>query len=88
MKYIMALGWGVIAGVAVGFALAVVLGILNIYLAGHGIHWPSETFEWRFISLSFLDAVLLSGCLMAFLLVSGLALWGVGWRPSDKQGQR
>lgn len=82
MKYIIALGFALVASVSVGFVLAVILGICNIYLTGHGINWPSEEFRWRFISMSLLDVVLLSGCILAFLSVGGIVLWGMSRNSS------
>ena len=75
MKHIIALASGMAASIAMGFMLAVILGIFNLYLAGHGIHWPSEEFvNWHSVRLSPLDAILLAGCFVTFMVTYGLVL--------------
>ena len=58
MKYIYALLAGIVSAVFVAYVSAIIIGITNIYLMGHGITWPSEEFNWHFISMSLLDIIL------------------------------
>lgn len=60
---------GIVSAIGTAFAAAVILGILNIYLAEHGIKWPSEEFNWHFISMSFLDMILVTVTLLVSVLV-------------------
>ena len=64
MKYIYALVAGIVSAAIAAFASAVVLGITNIYLSGHGITWPSKEFNWCFISMSLLDLIMISVSLL------------------------
>ena len=65
LRLLAALAVGLAVGIGTAFAMAVVLGILNLYLTGHGIRWQEQSVTYGFASLSFLDLVL--------LLCSGLA---------------
>lgn len=69
MKYVYAVLAGMASAILAAFAGAVILGILNLYLTGHNITWPGETVNWHFISLSFLDLLLLTGSSLAFVSV-------------------
>jgi len=58
------MGGGVLAlvvGITIFFALSIVLGIVNIYLAGHGNHGFTDIIEKydHYISLSLADIILL-----------------------------
>lgn len=66
MRYLIAIAGGVAASVVTAFLAAVVLGILNVFLAERGISWPSRAVDWRFVHMSFLDAILVAICLIAF----------------------
>ena len=46
---------------------AVVLGIANIYLAGHGIDWPNQNFESGLTDMSPLGVLLFAGTIGVFL---------------------
>lgn len=63
---------GVASAAGATLLCAVVLGVLNIYLTGHGIGWQSEPFNYRFISMSFLDLVLVVVVGTVFLVTSVL----------------
>ncbi|TVO62069.1 hypothetical protein [Spiribacter vilamensis] len=65
---------GIVSAVLVAFASAVILGITNIYLKGHGINWPSEEFNWQFINMSFLDLILVGASALALVGVFFIAL--------------
>ncbi len=49
-----------LAGFAVALVVAVVLAVLELFLAGHGVELPGFTLDYRFIHLSLGDLVLLS----------------------------
>lgn len=59
-KHLYALAAEIIIALIAAFGSAIILGILNIYLAGHGITWPDEEFQWYFISMSLLDCIMLT----------------------------
>lgn len=69
IRYLYALLAGVLSSVIAFFAGAVILGIVNIYLAGHNITWPDKEFNWHFISMSLLDLILIIGTLFVFATV-------------------
>lgn len=60
MKYIYAIAGALISAFVAAFGSAIVLGIFNLYLTGHGIFWPSEELNWLFISMSFLDFIMIT----------------------------
>ncbi len=74
VKFIYALLAGVVGGVVTAFAGAVVLGIVNIYLTGHGIMWPGEEFNWHFISMSLLDLILIAMSFAALVVIFTLVI--------------
>ncbi len=69
MKYIYALLAGIISAVFAAYFSAVIIGVTNIYLMGHNITWPSEGFNWYFISMSFLDFILLGISILVMIAV-------------------
>ncbi|MDX1641919.1 MAG: hypothetical protein R3220_09500 [Balneolaceae bacterium] len=73
MKYIYAIAAGLVSVIVAAFSSAIVLGIFNLYLTGHGITWPSEPFTWYFISISLLDCIMLAitftAMIGAFLII-------------------
>ena len=69
MKYIYAFVAGIVSAVIAAFASAVALGIINIYLTGHGIKWPSEQFNWSFISMSLLDLIMVTISVVVLVVV-------------------
>lgn len=77
-RYLYALAAGIVSSVIASFAGAVILGILNLYLAGHGITWPDEEYNWQFVHMSLLDLILLLGVLAVFVTAFKLVLHAFG----------
>lgn len=74
MRYMYALFAGIVSAVLAAYASAIVLGIANIYFTGHGITWPSEEFNWHFISMSLLDLLLVGVSILVLVGVFTLTL--------------
>jgi hypothetical protein len=74
LRLLKASAWGVAAGFGAGFGAAfgaaIPLAVLNLYLSGHGVTWPEKVHAFGFISLSCLDALLLSIALAALFTVA------------------
>jgi hypothetical protein len=65
----------IVASAAAMFGGAVVLGILNIYLAGHGIDWLNRNFEGGMTGMSPLSVALAVFVFSVFGGVFGVAVW-------------
>ena len=74
MRVVLALVVGLVSGVGVAFPLAIVLAVLNLYLAGRGVTWPNEAFDWWFFHTSFLNLLLVVCSSLTFLVVFVLIL--------------
>jgi hypothetical protein len=70
-RLFVAVALGIAAGIAAAFPVAIALGILNLYLTGHGVRWPERSITYGFVSLSFLDLVLL----VCSALAAGAAMY-------------
>ena len=82
MKLLRPISIAFMASIVAFFGGAVVLGILNIYLAGHGIDWQSQDFENGMTGMSPLSVILAVGVLFVFLGVFGVVVW-VGRKKSS-----
>lgn len=82
MKYAVALVAGLLSSAGMAVLGAVFLGIAELYLTGHGVTWQNRVYNWHFISMSFLDAVLVLACGITLVLVSILVLKLSNW-PSE-----
>jgi TRAP-type C4-dicarboxylate transport system permease small subunit len=67
---------GILAGIGAAFLSTVSLAVINLYLTGHNITWQEETMNLWFISMSFLDLVMVSFTLTVMIVVSYLSYQG------------
>ncbi len=77
-RVMIALAAGVAVAVGTAFVMAVVLGILNLYLTGHSIRWPEQVRSFGPISMSLLDLVFLLAVGAAMAVTIALSLKGTG----------
>ena len=82
MRYVVATLLASAASVVMFVVSGVVLGIANIYLAGHGIDWPNQEIVPGMSPLSF---VMLGLVFLTFVLVFGGTVFvaNAGTTPSD-----
>ncbi len=73
-RYFTAFLIGGAAGVTSAFLTGIVLAFINIYLTGHDIRWQEQNFTLGFISLSFLDGLLLTIAWSVFFLTFSQSL--------------
>lgn len=66
MKYAIALIAGITSAAGAAGITALALAILNLYLTGHGITWQNEVYTWHFVSMSFLDSILIAVLAVTF----------------------
>ena len=75
MKFVKSFSLAFVSAVAMFFASAVVLGIANIYFAGHGVDWLSDEITNGMSALSYLMCFFTTG---TFAGVFGFSWWVQG----------
>ena len=68
MKVFKALFISSMAALLSAFASAILILLTNLYLSGKGITWQNNQFDLGFISMTYLDAVLLVVVTLVFCL--------------------
>jgi len=69
MKIFKALFISLLAALLTAFMSAIVILLTDLYLSSKGIDWHTPGIEYGFVSMSYVDAVLLFIVLLVFCLV-------------------
>ena len=69
MKVFKALFVSFLAALLTAFAAAILIMLTNFYLGTRGIVWQNRSFDFGFISMTYLDTVLLVVVILVFCLV-------------------